>query len=151
MRALAALRRQRIDGAVNLEDLESLMANEVFIGNRFDLIGPYNATILHVSNFRDEIAYHSNLDRCNKDDTEDYLAMHECLVSELYSHLETILKHTGYQLNQVAAPAADGVTAVGDFGIKIHMHNVLIIFTFTLKINLAVSSLFFLAPSLILL
>lgn len=57
MRALAALRCQRIDGAVNLEDLESLMANEVFIGNRFDLIGPYNATILHVSNFRDEIAY----------------------------------------------------------------------------------------------
>eukprot|EP00956_Cyclotella_meneghiniana_P029108 scaffold69513_cov76-Cyclotella_meneghiniana.AAC.3 len=118
LRALAALRQQHIDGAINLDDLKSLMTNKVFIGNRFDLIGPYNATILHVSNYHDEIAYQSNLDRCNKDDTEDYLVMHEFLVSALYSHLETTLYYTGYQLNQVAAAAAtDGSAAVGDFEI----------------------------------
>ncbi|KAL3784127.1 hypothetical protein HJC23_005785 [Cyclotella cryptica] len=85
---------------IKFADLTRLLTNKVYIRRRFELQGPFNATLSHLSNFHDQIVYHGNMERCKQDDSKEYMVLHDMLVSVLYSHLETTLKNTGYQLQQ---------------------------------------------------
>ena len=101
LRALADQRQKCIDEMITFDDLKSLLVNKAFIRSRFDLQGPYSGVLSHLLNFHAQIADQRNMERCFVDDTNDYISLHELLVSMLYSHLETALERTGYNLQQV--------------------------------------------------
>lgn len=86
---------------VTFDDLKRLLINKAFIQSRLDLQGPYSGVLSHLSDFHSQIVDQCNIERCFVNDTEDYISLHGLLVSVLYSHLETTLEHTGYNLQHV--------------------------------------------------
>jgi hypothetical protein len=99
----ATFQNMRYRHTKDIDDLRSLLSNKYYIQNRFDLQGPHNAIISHLLNFRDLIAFKSNVERSKQNDNKEYLSLHEFLVSTLHSHLETTLINTGYKLQRSAS------------------------------------------------
>ena len=96
----------RIDGSqeVTFKDLSDLLFDELYIIKRFELQGPYDATITHLSNWEGAFLYRSSND--NDADEErsmphseetSYESLVALLVSALRSHMKTTLGHTGYK------------------------------------------------------
>ena len=101
LRALEDQRQRCINGMVTFDDLKRLLINKAFIQSRLDLQGPYSGVLSHLSDFHSQIVDQCNIERCFVNDTEDYIYLHGLLVSVLYSHLETTMEHTGYNLQHV--------------------------------------------------
>lgn len=82
---------------VTFEVLSSLLLKKSYVMKRYELQGPYDATLTHLSNFESAFGFHNNILRQERDDDEEYSAMHKLLVSTLISHLDSILINTSYQ------------------------------------------------------
>jgi tetratricopeptide (TPR) repeat protein len=105
----------RIDGSqeVTFKDLSDLLFDELYIIKRFELQGPYDATITHLSNWEGAFLYQSSNDNDADEersmphsDEKSYESLVALLVSALRSHIKTTLGHTGYQCS--------GAKQVGD-------------------------------------
>ncbi|EJK45649.1 hypothetical protein THAOC_35729 [Thalassiosira oceanica] len=82
---------------VTFEVLFSLLLKKSYVMKRYELQGPYDATLTHLSNFESAFGFHSEILREQRDDDEEYSAMHKVLVSTLISHRDSILINTCYQ------------------------------------------------------
>jgi hypothetical protein len=86
----------RIDGSqeVTFKDLSDLLFDELYIIKRFELQGPYDATITHLSNWEGAFLYRSSNDNDADEersmphsDVKSYESLVALLVSALRSHM----------------------------------------------------------------
>lgn len=84
---------------VSYQDLTVLLRDSSYLLKRFELQGPYNGTITHLTDWESAFQFRNNCERQKRDDNEDYLNLHDLLVTTLHSHLQTIVKQTGYKFD----------------------------------------------------
>lgn len=113
------------------KDLTNLLFDESYLVKRFELQGPYDATITHLSNWQSAFSFQkSNLEKCKQRDADGestsvlqhllgsehgYGTCVALIVSTLYSHLNTTLVHTGYQgSKQATKPDEDNTPEGGE-------------------------------------
>lgn len=83
---------------VNYQDLTGLLGDTAYLLKRFDLQGPYNGTITHLSDWESAFHFRNNCERQERDDNEEYFDLHNLLVMTLHSHLLTTVEQTGYKI-----------------------------------------------------
>jgi tetratricopeptide (TPR) repeat protein len=83
---------------VNYQDLAGLLRDTSYLLKRFELQGPYNGTITHLSDWESSFHFRSNCERQKRDDNEEYFHLHDLLVTTLHSHLQTTVEPTGYKI-----------------------------------------------------
>ena len=100
---------------VNYKDLTDLLLDKLYLTKRFELQGPYDATITHLSNWQSTFDFHSNLVKYKSEneyeestalddmlgDESSYETFVALIVSSLHSHLQTILIGTGYEESKI--------------------------------------------------
>jgi len=82
---------------VYYQDLESLLGDTSYLLKRFELQGPYNGTITHISDWECAFHFRNNCERQKKDVNQDYFDLNNLLVTTLHSHLQTTVEQTGYK------------------------------------------------------
>lgn len=85
---------------VYYQDLSSLLGDSPYLLKRFELQGPYNGTIAHLSDWECAFHFRDNCERKKRDDNEDYFDLHNLLVTTLHSHLQTTVEQTGYKFEE---------------------------------------------------
>jgi len=93
---------EEIGHGVTYRELSNLLVNELYLMKRFELQGPYDATITHLSNWYGacSILRSNNVDKeCTVlySGEKGYESLSTLIVTALQSHLKTTLIHTGYQ------------------------------------------------------
>ena len=81
---------------VYYQDLTNLLSDKSYLLKRFELQGPYDGTITHLSDWKSSFQFRDNCERQKRDDNEDYFNIHNLLVTTLHSHLESTMENTGY-------------------------------------------------------
>lgn len=93
---------------VSYQDLTVLLRDSSYLLKRFELQGPYNGTITHLTDWESAFQFRNNCERRKRDDNEDYLSLHDLLVTTLHSHLQTTVKQTGYKFDAQLNENEDG-------------------------------------------
>ena len=82
---------------VYYHDLKNLLGDTSYLLKRFELQGPYNGTIMHLSDWECAFHFRDNCERQKRDDNEEYFDLHNLLVTTLHSHLQATMEQTGYK------------------------------------------------------
>ena len=122
------------------KDMTNLLFDNSYLMKRFELQGPYDATITHLSNWQSTFVFYTTLTKYKHgDEDKEFAVLHTVIgdddsyekfvaliVSSLHSHLETILVNTGYHESKSSEGEDDNVLNTlnsSNEGQNISIHN----------------------------
>lgn len=85
---------------VQYKDLTDLLFNTSYAKKRFELQGPYDGTMMHLSNWENSFLFLNNTERRKREDIGEFVSIHSVLISSLSSFLRSSLDETGIKLKK---------------------------------------------------